>query len=313
MSDGLRDVRLTAIRYAGPRVNVYELEPLDGGRAEHLGPGTHVDLQLPDGLLRQYSLAELRDDVWVIAVQHERISRGGSSYLHERARVGDRLRAGAPRNHFVLDEGATHSVFIAGGIGITPMLPMLERLAVLGASWELHYAWRVGSVPFERALQGYGARVTFAVRDSPGYRRLEIERLVAEAPQASTFYCCGPEPMLASFQAATNGLAEGRARIEHFAAAAPIAAEGGFVVVLAKQGREFVVGPGQTILEALLDHGIAAPHSCQQGICGACETTVLEGVPDHRDGILTASERAANNTMMICCSGSLTPRLVLDR
>ena len=313
MSDTLRDVRLTAIRYAGQRVNVYELTPLDGRPAEHLGPGTHVDVELADGLLRQYSLAELRDDAWVVAVQHERASRGGSSHLHERARVGDRLRAGAPRNHFPLDEGAGHSVFIAGGIGITPMLPMIERLAARGASWELHYAWRAGSVPFERALRRHGARVTLAVRDAPGYRRLEIEQLVADAPAGSTFYCCGPEPMLASFQAATQGLSEGRARVEHFAAAAPIAAEGGFVVALAKLGREFAITPGQTILEALLDHGIDAPHSCQQGICGACETRVLEGVPDHRDGILTPRERDSNTTMMICCSGSLTPRLVLDR
>jgi ferredoxin len=119
--------------------------------------------------------------------------------------------------------------------------------------------------------------------------------------------------MLESFRRATATLAEDRVHVEHFTAAEPVAADGGYVVVLARSGREIAVAPGQTILEALLDHGIETPHSCQQGICGACETGVISGTPDHRDGILSPSERAANQTMMICCSGSAGPRLVLDR
>ena len=204
-------------------------------------------------------------------------------------------------------------MLIAGGIGIAPMLPMIARLDALGASWELHYAWRAGEVPFERDLRRHAGRVTLAIRDAPGYRRLEVERLVAEAHTESTFYCCGPEAMLESFRHATAALPESRVHVEHFAAAEPVAADGGYVVVLARSGREIAVAPGQTILEALLDQGIETPHSCQQGICGACETGVISGTPDHRDGILSPSERAANKTMMICCSGSAGPRLVLDR
>lgn len=313
MTEAFRDARLTAIRYVGSGVNLYELTPLDGRATDHRGPGTHIDLEIADGCLRQYSLAELRDDAWVVAVQLERCSRGGSIHLHERARVGDQFRVGAARNQFPLNESAAHSVFIAGGIGITPMLPMLARLQSLGASWELHYAWRAGRVPFERELRCYGEKVSFAIRDAPGYRRIEIDRLVENAGTGSTFYCCGPETMMLAFQRATFGLPDAQVLSEHFAPVAPVADEGGFVVALARLGREIAVSPGQTILDALLSAGIDAPHSCQQGICGACETEVLQGLPDHRDGILSPGERAANKTMMICCSGSFSPRLVLDR
>jgi vanillate O-demethylase ferredoxin subunit len=313
MSEPLREMRLTAIRYAGHLVNTYEFAPLDGAPVRHRGPGTHIDLEVQEGCLRQYSLVELRDDAYVVAVQRERASRGGSTHLHDTARVGDRFRVGDPRNLFGLEETAAHSVLIAGGIGIAPMLPMIARLDALGASWELHYAWRTGEVPFERDLRCHAGKVTLAIRDAPGYRRLEIQRLVAEARTGSTFYCCGPEAMLESFQRATAALPEDRVHVEHFAAAGPVATNGGYIVVLARSGQEIAVAPGQTILEALLDHGVDAPHSCQQGICGACETGVVSGVPDHRDGILSSSERAANKTMMICCSGSAGPRLVLDR
>ena len=309
----MREARLTAICYAGDGINTFELTPFDGQPCHHLGPGTHVDLEIQEGLTRQYSLVELRDDAYVIAVQRERSSRGGSTYLHDRARVGERFRIGTPRNLFALDDHAQHSVLISGGIGIAPMLPMVTHLAALDASWELHFAWRSGPIPFERELLRHAGHVAMAVRDAPGYRRLEIEAIVANAPAASIFYCCGPEAMLAAFQVATNSLPEERRRVEHFSAAEPAAVEGGYVVSLARSGMEFAITPGQTILEALLDRGIDAPHSCQQGICGACETVVLAGIPDHRDGILSDGERAAGKTMLICCSGCKSPRMVLDR
>jgi len=313
MSEPLREVRLTAIRYSGHLVNIFEFTPVDGLPLNHLGPGTHVDLEVQEGCMRQYSLVEMREDAYVFAVQREPKSRGGSMHLHERARVGDLFKAGAVRNLFPLDETAAHSVMIAGGIGITPMLPMIDRLQSRGASWEMHYAWRTGQMPFGQQLRRYPGKVTLAHRDAPGYRRLEIERLVGDAPAGATFYCCGPQAMLESFQLATAQLPESRVHIEHFSAAAPVAADGGFIVTLARQGRDIPVAPGQTILEALLDQGVDAPHSCQQGICGACETAVISGIPDHRDGVLSPSERAANKTMMICCSGSVGARLVLDR
>ncbi len=312
VSEALREVRLEVVRYLSPTVNLYELRLLDGLPMSEHAPGSHVDLHFPDGAVRQYSLVALRTDACVIAVQRDAGGRGASLYLHDKARAGEHFRIGAPRNHFPLVEGASHSVFIAGGIGITPMIPMLARLSAHAASWELHYASPEPSPPFAGTLADYGERVRFRTGSAPGPGQLDIARVVREAPAGSTFYCCGPQRMLDAFRQATAGLPEGRARLESFQASEPAATEGGFVVALARQGRQVAVAPGRTILECLSDAGVEVPSSCLQGICGACETRVLEGRPDHRDGILSAGERAANNTMMICCSGSLDAKLVLD-
>lgn len=309
----MRDFKLTAIRYAGHQVNSFEFTPIDRNGVVHAGPGSHIDLEVRPDLLRQYSLIALRDDAYEIGVQLEGASRGASRHLHERARVGDVFRIGDVRNHFQLDEATGHSLFIAGGVGVVPMIPMIERLSETGSSWELHMAARHRDGPFRDRLARFGARVRFAIREAPGYRRLEIHRLVADAPENATFYCCGPDSMLRDFAQAIKGVPEERVRVEHFAPAAPAAAEGGYSVVLARSGVEIAVQLGQTILDALSERDFNVPNSCRQGICGACETAVLYGVPDHRDGILSDSERATNRTMMICCSGSLTARIVLDR
>ena len=309
---GLLDVRLDMVRHLSPTVNLYELALLDGRRLDAPGPGSHVDLHLPNGAVRQYSLVEMRPDACVIAVQRGADAHGASRYLHDKARVGERLRISAPRNHFHLAATAAHSVFIAGGIGITPMLPMIEKLQAQGAPWDLHYASAEERHAFDHVLARYGSKVHLLAGSAPGPRQLDIARVVTAATPGATFYCCGPPRMLDAFRAATAALPEGHARLESFQPAEAAATEGGFVVVLERQHRQVKVQAGQTILECVAAAGIDVPSSCRQGICGVCETRVLSGRPDHRDGILSPGERASNATMMICCSGSLDARLVLD-
>lgn len=248
----------------------------------------------------------------MIAVQKDRASRGGSQWVHDNLHVGDILAVGGPRNNFALHETAEHSMFIAGGIGITPMLSMIDRLTALGRDWELIYCSRSrGGTPFLETLETQ-SRVRFNFDEEPGGRMLDIDAVVKAAPASCHLYCCGPVPMLESFETATKQLPRERVHVEYFTAKAPPAIEGGFKVVLAKSRQEVTVPPGKSILDALNDMGLEIPHSCTEGICGTCETRVLEGIPDHRDVILTEAERASNKTMFICCSGSKSDRLVLD-
>ena len=205
-------------------------------------------------------------------------------------------------------------MFIAGGIGITPILPMLDRLADLGRGFVLHYGGRDRrTLPFQSRIKArHGDRVRMAFSREPGGGRLDIAAIVDAAPADAELYCCGPRGMLEAFAAATAGRDSARIHVEHFSAAEPAALEGGFAVVLARTGRTIAVPPGKTILDALNEAGIEPACSCIEGVCGTCETRVLDGVPDHRDAILTPEERTASRTMMICVSGAKTDRLVLD-
>ena len=305
-------VRVKSATWEAPEIVSYELRPVDGGELPAFTAGAHVDLRLGNGLVRSYSLInpQFERHRYVIAVQKDRASRGGSKWMHENLRAGEVIEITAPSNNFPLDESAQKSIFIAGGIGITPIMSMIERLSFLGREWELVYCERTRArAAFAEALEG---RARFNFDEDPGGRMLDITTLVATAPENTHFYCCGPAPMLAVFETATTGVPRERVHIEYFTAKEAPAAESGFKVVLAKSGRELDVTAGKTILESLLEAGIDVQHSCTQGVCGTCETRVLEGVPDHRDLILTDQERASNRTLMICCSGSKTERLVLD-
>jgi ferredoxin-NADP reductase len=246
----------------------------------------------------------------VIAVQKDRASRGGSKWVHDNLRPGDVLAINGPRNNFALDETAEHSLFIAGGIGITPILSMTERLSSLGRAWQLIYCARTrAGAAFVDRLKG-NVRLNFD--EEPGGKMLDIAVEVRAAPADAHLYCCGPLPMLSAFEAATAELPRERVHVEYFTAKDAPAVSGGFKVVLAKSGRELVVPAGKTILEALLEASIDVPYSCMEGVCGTCETKVLQGMPDHRDLVLNEAERAANKSMMICCSGAKSDRLVLD-
>jgi len=308
-------LRLHAIAFETASVRRIDLRHPDGRPLPAFEAGAHVDLRLNGGLARSYSLLGDPADArrYLLGVQRDPQSRGGSQHLCEAARVGDLIEVSCPRNNFPLAEHAAASVFIAGGIGITPILPMLDRLAALGRSLALHYGVRDReALPFQSRLARHGDRVRVAFSRQPGGGRLDIAAIVGAAPADAELYCCGPRGMLDDFAQATAGRDPARVHTEHFSAAASAAVEGGFEVVLGRSGRTVAVPPGRTILEALNAEGIEPNCSCVQGVCGTCETRVLDGVPDHRDVILTPEERAGNRTIMICVSGAKTPRLVLD-
>lgn len=305
-------VRISCATWLAADIISYELRMPDGAALPAFTAGAHVDLHLGSGLVRSYSLVNSQAERhrYVIAVQKDRTSRGGSKWIHERCRVGDIVAISAPRNNFPLNEAAENSLFIAGGIGITPIMSMIARLTELGRRWELVYCARTRDVAaFTDILKG---NVRFNFDGEPGGRILDIATVVATAPRNSDLYCCGPLPMLCAFEAATANLAPERVHVEYFTPKEAAALEGGFKVTLARTGREFSIPAGKSILDVLIEAGIDVPYSCMEGVCGSCETGVLEGAPDHRDSVLTDNERAAGRTMMICCSGAKTNKLVLD-
>lgn len=308
-------LRIKSVIWEAPNVLSFDLRPLQNGELPPFTAGAHIDLTLPNGLVRSYSLVNDQSERhrYVIAVQKDRASRGGSTWIHDNARAGDIVEVGAPRNNFELDESAEKSILIAGGIGITPLLGMIQRLSVIQREWKLVCCSRTREgTPFLEVLQEKGPRVQFNFDEEPGGRMLDISALVTAASSDTHFYCCGPLPMLEAFEEATKDLPREQVHVEYFSAKEAPAVYGGFKVVLAKSGREFTVPPGKTILDTLSDAGLDVPHSCAQGVCGTCETKVLEGIPEHRDLILTEKERASNTRMMICCSGSRSEKLVLD-
>jgi ferredoxin-NADP reductase len=309
----LADMRLIAIAYAAKDTNLYEFRRTDGANLPGIEPGAHIDIHLPNGMMRQYSLVTADGDpaAYVVGIKRDRASRGGSRYVHEYLGVAEILKIGGPRNHFPLIEDAPHSVLIAGGIGITPIWCMAQRLQKLGRSFELHYASRTrDEAAFLQELQKLPQAHVHIDAEAGGF--LDLAPLVANAPAGSHFYCCGPAPMLAGYETVTKHVPAAQVHAEYFTAKEEAANEGGYVVELRKSELEFAIPQGRTILQVLRDAGVDTPYSCESGVCGACEAKVISGDVDHRDNVLTETERKASKTMMICCSGSKSPRLVLD-
>jgi ferredoxin-NADP reductase len=277
-------------------------------------PGAHIDLLLAPDLERQFSLCSDPADRgrWRIAVLRETPGRGGSAHVHDRLSVGDRVRARGPRNHFPL-EPAEEYLFIAGGIGITPLLPMIAQATRDGIEWRLAYGGRrTSSMAFLDELAGAGDRVALWPQDERGL--IDLEGLLVEPRPGCRIYCCGPEPLLEAVDGLVGGWPAHSLQTERFSPKAH-ALEGpatGFVVRLDYSDIEVTVGPDQSIVDVVEAAGIDVVTSCREGTCGTCETTVLDGLPDHRDSILSDEEHAANDTMMICCSRSFSPVLVLD-
>jgi vanillate O-demethylase ferredoxin subunit len=313
-------VRVKSITWEADGILSFDLRPMPPRR--ELPPftaGAHVDVHLANGLIRSYSLLNAQDERhrYVIGVNRDAASRGGSRFLHESVKAGDALTLAVPRNNFALDEQAPWSVFIAGGIGITPLSSMIARLQALGRPWRLHYAARTRqNAAFVDALQALrdrgGGEVHFSFDREPGGRMLDIPGIVAALPSDAHIYCCGPLPMLDAFESATRHVPAERVHVEYFAAREAAANAGGYTVELARSRRTVVIQPGHTLLDSLEEAGVDAAYSCREGVCGTCEVRVIDGIPDHRDLVLSAADKARNDRMMICCSGAKSPRLVID-
>ena len=311
--------RVRAITQEAEDINVLEFEAADGEALQPFSAGAHIDLHLANGLVRSYSLVNSPSerDRYVIGVKKEAAGRGGSRFIHEQLCAGDRIEISAPRNSFELREDASRSILIAGGIGVTPLACMSQRLEQLGQPWELHYAARGRcSAGFVPQLAAFGPKVKFYFAtefcSAPRAERINLDEIVHAAPADAHIYCCGPPNMLAAFEAATANLPAGHAHAEFFSNPDAVDTSGSFEVVLAKSGETVEIPSGKTILDVLLARGLDAPYSCLEGVCSSCETRVISGLPDHRDLILTAAERAAGDRMMICCSRSKSRTLVLD-
>jgi len=312
------DARLSKIEDVARDTKLYTFQRVDGAKLPAYKPGAHIDLHLPNGLTRQFSLVVPGSDLdsYTVGVKRDENSRGGSRYIIDQMKVGDQIKISAPRNNFPLIENAEHVVLIAGGIGITPIWCMAQELVALGRSWKIHYACRSqADMAFLNELRKLDPKfVHLHFDDAAGGKVLDLATAIADAPANAHFYCCGPNPMLKAFEAAAASRPRSNIHVEYFTpkddtAAAPI---GGFWVELARSGEEYFIPPGKKVLEVLFDAGVDVDYSCELGICGACETKVISGIPEHHDSVLSEEEQASNTKVMICCCGSKTERLILD-
>ena len=297
----------------------FELAAHDGGPLPAFSAGAHIDVHLDDGLIRQYSLCNHPDERhrYVIAVLHDPASRGGSQHLHEQINTGAPLRISEPRNLFPLVHEARRSLLFAGGIGITPILCMAERLAHSGADFQLHYCARSSerAAFVERLRQcAFSDRVHLHFDEQPD-TVMQAAHVLAEPQHDVHLYVCGPAGFMQHVldTARTQGWHEDTLHREYFAAA-PVDTrnDGRFSVKVNSTGQVFEIAADQTVVQVLERHDIDIPMSCEQGVCGTCLTRVLEGTPDHRDNFLTEEEQACNDQFTPCCSRSKTPLLVLD-
>jgi ferredoxin-NADP reductase len=299
------------------RVVSIELGASDGSPLPGWAPGAHIDLHLPSGLVRSYSLhGDPRDrGSYHIAVLNVENGRGGSAEVHRVAAPGTELPVSVPMNAFGL-EPASHYLFIAGGIGVTPLLPMALAAARAGVPWTFVYGGRTrASMAFLDRLSALpGGHLEVVPQDELGLP--DLARSFAALPAGAAAYCCGPAGMLtAATDAGASTRPDVAVRIERFEAPADPEAGNGdhpFEVELARSGLTIEVPAGVSVLDAVRTRIPGVMSNCEQGICSSCETAVLAGTPDHRDSVLTPKEKAANRYMMICVSRSLTPRLVLD-
>ncbi|NML32367.1 PDR/VanB family oxidoreductase [Paraburkholderia antibiotica] len=314
------EVEVRGIRLEAETVRSFELWPV-AGELPRFTAGAHLDVQVLPDVLRQYSLTNPHErHRYVIAVHRDPAGAGGSMRMHDAVTIGSRLSVSVPRNHFPLNERAEHSVFVAGGIGVTPLLAMVRRLSELGRSWVFYYCARTpGRAAFLRELHDLadtcaGGTLHCVFDGEPGAASLNLDDALGAHRGHADFYCCGPEPLMEAFSKTLAGVAPERIHLEYFKAPAADASvdADAFTVVLARRGKTLRVPAGRSILEVLRENGVPTLSSCRQGICGTCETAVIEGEPDHRDHVLTPRERASNQTMMICVSRCKGERLTLD-
>ena len=310
---GRRTLRVKRVTWEAPGVVSLDLVAPDGAALPPFEPGAHLDLHVPGAQVRQYSLCgdPAERHAWRIAVRE---IEGGrvSPLIHRALRPGTLVEAAGPRNNFPLFPTPRY-LFIAGGIGITPILPMLRAATQAGASWTLLFCTRrAEDAPFLDAARAMGGEV--AVHASAEGTRLDVAARLATPQPETLVYCCGPERLMLAVEEATRAWPEGSVRFEWFAARSRPEGEGAdtFEVACARSGLAVTVDAHTSVLAALRAAGLDLPSSCEQGVCGTCECRVLEGEVEHRDSILSASERAANDVMMTCVSRAKGARLVLD-
>ncbi len=317
-SDATLRLQVRAIRLQAERTHAFELARPDGAQLPPVQAGAHVDVHLPGGLVRSYSLAGDPQDRshWLLGVLREVDGSGGSRAMHEGVRVGDLLTVSAPRNAFALAPEATHSVLLGGGIGITPLKAMAHVLAAQGASFELHHCAR------SRQHAAFAAELDATVPAGQLHRHFDggdparglgIAALLARPAPGTHLYCCGPAGFMKACVEATPHWPAGSVHFEHFKPPAPTASAlpaGGFEVLLAKKGIRIRVQPEQTIVRAIELAGLRVPTSCLSGLCGACKTDYLEGEVEHHDYILSDEEH--RHCMTLCVSRARSPLLVLD-
>jgi vanillate O-demethylase ferredoxin subunit len=299
----------------------FELVGVGAAHLPGFSAGSHIDVELPNGLTRQYSLCNspAESHRYLIAVLKESGGRGGSRTMHESVREGDLLTVSAPKNHFALVHDARRHLLMAGGIGVTPLLCMAERLAAMGSDFRMHYATRSRErTAFMRRIRNsnFADKVAFHFNDGAPQERLDLPAVLANPDADTHLYVCGPKGFMDAVlgEARSQGWDGSQLHWEFFAGtdSAQRADDGSFDVRLARSGRVIAVAADKTVADALAEAGVDLPTSCEQGVCGTCLTRVLEGEPDHRDMYLSPEEQAANDRFLPCCSRSKSARLVLD-
>jgi vanillate O-demethylase ferredoxin subunit len=320
MSAALLTVRVARKAFETPQICSFELVAAPGVSLPAFAAGAHIDVHTASGLIRQYSLCNNPSEShrYVIGVLRDPASRGGSVELVDKLNAGDILQISTPRNHFQLIESARRSLLLAGGIGITPLLCMAERLALQAASFEFHYCVRshTSAAFLERiAATSFADRLHLHCDDGPLAQRADFASLLANVSADTHLYVCGPTGFMDAVLAAARaaGWPESQLHWEYFAASTTDkAASHSFELQLASSGKVLSVPADRSAAQVLIEAGIKVELSCEQGVCGSCLTPVLDGIPEHRDMFLTTAERAANDQFTPCCSRARTQRLVLD-
>jgi vanillate O-demethylase ferredoxin subunit len=322
------NVRVHERRMVADGVVAIELRAVDGYELSPFAAGSHIDVELPvrdahgHFIVRQYSLCNdpVEQHRYVIGVGRDANSRGGSTYLHDHLKVGDIVHISTPRNHFQLYEPAPSSVLVAGGIGITPMLAMARRLSALGQPWTLYYCARTPErAAFLDELQALPGTVIPVFDGVPGGAPIDFAQVMTDAPADAHLYCCGPTTLMEAFERAAATREPSSVHVEWFKPRPVPAnsttgadADGEFIVKLAHSGVTLTVPAQKSILDVLIEAGVAVQYSCCDGVCGTCETRVLEGVPDHRDSVLLGEDANAPDRIMVCVSRCSGASLTLD-
>lgn len=313
-------VRVASKALEAEDIVTLELVAHDGRALPSFSAGSHIDVQLPGGITRQYSLCNDSKEThrYLIGVLKDPASRGGSRAVHETVKEGDLLSISPPKNHFALAHDASRSVLLAGGIGVTPLLCMAERLARTGADFAMHCCTRSPQRTAFReriAASDFADRVQFHFDDGLAGQKFDLDAVIAKPDAGTHIYVCGPTGFMDAVlgRARAVGWPQKQLHYEFFSAKVSTTdSDGAFEIQLASSGRVIQIPKGQTVVQALSAAGVEVMVSCEQGVCGTCLTRVLDGVPDHRDSYLTPEEQAANDQFTPCCSRSKTPSLVLD-